>query len=37
MATPSTPSVNLNLVLEQVAKDKGIDAACSSRRSSRRS
>ncbi|MGZ3479455.1 MAG: transcription termination factor NusA [Myxococcaceae bacterium] len=25
MATPSTPSVNLNLVLEQVAKDKGID------------
>src|SRR5215469_18097427 len=24
MATPSTPSVNLNLVLEQVAKDKGI-------------
>src|SRR5215467_12762608 len=25
MATPSIPSVNLNLVLEQVAKDKGID------------
>jgi N utilization substance protein A len=25
MATPSLPSVNLNLVLEQVAKDKGID------------
>jgi transcription termination/antitermination protein NusA len=25
MATPSTPSVNLNLVLEQVAKDKGIE------------
>ena len=25
MATPSTPSVNLNLVLEQVANDKGID------------
>ena len=25
MATPSSPSVNLNLVLEQVAKDKGID------------
>src|SRR6185369_32794 len=25
MATPSTPPVNLNLVLDQVAKDKGID------------
>jgi N utilization substance protein A len=25
MATPTTPSINLNLVLEQVAKDKGID------------
>jgi N utilization substance protein A len=25
MATPSIPSVNLNLVLEQVAKDKGIE------------
>ena len=25
MATPSTPSVNLNLILDQVAKDKGID------------